>query len=82
VPWCGPRPPRRDELAGGSPSPVVRLLAEAAAVAWLHYIGLERQRVCDDLALTLGIFDAKALTEAQKRYLRARRELDVAKRRV
>jgi hypothetical protein len=73
----------RDEVAGDSPSPVVRLLAEAAAVAWLHYMGLERSRACNEpTTLTLGAYYAKRLTEAQKRYLRALRELDLAKRRL
>jgi hypothetical protein len=63
-----------DELAGPNPSPVLRLLAEAAGVAWLHYHALELiQARQDGMSLEPGI--ERMLTEAQKRYLRALREL-------
>jgi hypothetical protein len=66
----------RKELAGPNPTPLEQLLAEAASVAWVHYFLLEHNSAGkQDQSLTVGLYYQKLLTESQKRYLRALREL-------
>jgi hypothetical protein len=72
-----------DELAGPNPPPVLRLLAEAAGVAWLHYHALELiQARQDGLPLDMGVYLERMLTQAQKRYLRALREVTTLRQKL
>jgi hypothetical protein len=62
----------RAELAGPSPSPLERLLAERIAACWLHLYYLEMIYAGKDgMSLELGTYYQKSIDRAHKRYLSA-----------
>lgn len=68
----------RTELAGPSPTPVERLLAERAAVCWLHVYQLEvlsAGKLRQGMGAGLAEHFQKTLDRAHKRYLSALKAL-------
>jgi hypothetical protein len=71
----------RAELAGATPTPVERLLAERAVACWLHLYHLENSYAGKaSMTLDLGAYYQRCIDRAHKRYLSALKALaDVRK---
>jgi hypothetical protein len=71
----------RAELAGASPSPLERVLAERIVACWLHVNHLETAYGNkDSLTLDLGNYYQRCLDRAHKRYLSAIKTLAVVRK--
>src|SRR5262249_9715602 len=71
----------RADLAGPTPSPLERLLAERIAACWLHVNYLEaRYGRNDNMTLDVGMYYQKAIDRAHKRYLFAIKTLAVIRK--
>jgi hypothetical protein len=71
----------RAELAGPTPSPLERLLAERIAACWLHVNYLEAIFGSqDNPTLNVGMYYQKAIDRAHKRYLSAIKTLAVVRK--
>lgn len=65
---------RRNDLAGPGAPPVLAMLAESAALAWLHYSLVEHSYATvmrDSISLERADWWIRRLNAAQRRYLRA-----------
>jgi hypothetical protein len=69
------------EVAGPSPTPLERLLAERVAICWLHLYHLEQiYSQKDSMPLQLGLYFQRSISSAHKRYLAAMKTLAVVRK--
>jgi hypothetical protein len=71
----------RAELAGATPTPIERLLADRIVTCWLHLHHLEiNYAVKDNLSVEVATYYQRSLSSAQKRYLAAIKTLAMVRK--
>jgi hypothetical protein len=71
----------RAELAGPTPTPIERLLADRIVTCWLHLHHLEvNYAVKDSMSVEMATYYQRSLSSAQKRYLAAIKTLAMVRK--